>query len=256
MLFEKGLSYSAINSARSALSAFGIVHDGLSVGCHPVMIRFIKGIYNLRPPAPKYNVTWDVSLVLNVLRKMSPVKYISLKDLTLKLTMLLCLILAGRTQSLHLLSISDMVKGSQSYILKYSDLLKQSRPGKNNPIVELKAYPPDRRLCCITVLKEYLERTKKIRKNETCLFISYVKPHKAISKSTLSRWLKTIMSKAGIDITKFSSHSVRAASVSKAKLYMSVENIVKSVGWSNANTFAKFYDKPIQTVDFQTAVLK
>lgn len=75
-------------------------------------------------------------------------------------------------------------------------------------------------------------------------------------KVLLSRWLKTIMSKAGIDITKFSSHSVRAASVSKAKLYMSVENIVKSVGWSNANTFAKFYDKPIQTVDFQTAVLK
>jgi hypothetical protein len=49
-----------------------------------------------------------------------------------------------------------MIRGTYSYILQYSGLLKQSGSGRNNPIVELKTYPPDRRLCCITVLKELL----------------------------------------------------------------------------------------------------
>ena len=141
-----------------------------------------------------------------------------------------------------------MVKGTHSYLLHYSDVLKQSRPGKNIPVVELKAYPPDRRSCCITVLKEYLKRTENIRNNNTSLFLSYVKPHNAVTKSTLSRWLKTVMSRAGINIKQFSPHSIRAAFVSKAKLTISVDTILKFVGWSKANTFAKFYDKPIEVL--------
>ena len=40
-LYEKHMSYSGINSARSALSAMGIVRDSVSVGSHPIVIRFI-----------------------------------------------------------------------------------------------------------------------------------------------------------------------------------------------------------------------
>lgn len=255
-LFENGLSYSAINSARSALSALGIIHDGTVFGSHPIVIKYMKGIYNLRPPLPKYVKTWNVSLVLTELKKLSPVKSLSLKDLTLKLSMLICLIIAGRTQSLHLLSVSGLIKGSKSYILQYCDLLKQTRPGRNNPVVELKAFPPDRRLCCVTVLKEYLKRTKVLRKNTSRLFISYVKPHNPITSSTLSRWLKTVMCKAGIDVNKYSTHSIRVASASKAKISsVPIDNILKSVGWSSERTFARFYDKVIEPNNFQSAVL-
>ena len=106
------------------------------------------------------------------------------------LTYMFSYVITGRTQSLHLLTIKDMVKSSKSYILHYSDLLKQTQPGKNNTIVELKAYPSDRRLCCVTVLKEYSKRTEFLRKDTSCLFISYVKLHKPVKSSTLSRWLK------------------------------------------------------------------
>lgn len=51
--------------------------------------------------------------------------------------MLICLIIAGKTQSLHLLSMQNMIRGTYSYILQYSGLLKQSGSGRNNPIVEL-----------------------------------------------------------------------------------------------------------------------
>ena len=104
------MSYSSINSPRSVLSAMGIVRDGVSVGSHPIVIRFMKGIYNLRPPVSRYVQTWDVNIVLNKLRNLSPVKYISLKVLSMKLAMILCLVLAGRTQLLYLLTIEIMLK--------------------------------------------------------------------------------------------------------------------------------------------------
>jgi hypothetical protein len=51
-------------------------------------------------------VTWDVSNVLGYLRKLSPIKFISLKDLTLKLVMLIAIIKASRVKSLHLLGLN------------------------------------------------------------------------------------------------------------------------------------------------------
>lgn len=87
--------------------------------------------------------------------------------------MLIALTNATRAQSLHLLTISDMCKGSKSYTLFFKSLLKQSRPGFLCRQLELFAYPPDRRLCVVLVLKEYLERTKNLRGSCTDLFISY-----------------------------------------------------------------------------------
>ncbi|MCG7878914.1 MAG: hypothetical protein N0C90_21660, partial [Candidatus Thiodiazotropha endolucinida] len=113
--------------------------------------------------------------------------------------MLIALTLATRSQSLHLLSIKDMRKGFSSYTLYYSGLLKQSKSGKNNPVAELRAFPPDRRLCVLFVLKEYLKRTEVLRRDNMCLFISFVKPYGPVSKDTISRWLRAVMCNSGID---------------------------------------------------------
>jgi len=45
------------------------------------------------------------------------------------------------------------------HVLNFEGLLKQDRPGQCTSAVELEAYPPERRLCIFTVLKEYLDRT-------------------------------------------------------------------------------------------------
>ncbi|CAG2190553.1 unnamed protein product [Mytilus edulis] len=232
--------------------------NGVTVGSNATIIRFLKGVYNLRPSEPRYSETWDVSKVFNFLRKLSPVKYISLKDLTLKLVMLIVLSTACRTQSLFLLCLDNLVKGKDSYTLFYSGLLKQNRPGFNVHFVELFAYPPDRRLCVFTVLKEYLMRTAQARGNSQKLFISYVKPFKAVSRETISRWIKTVMSKSGINLKSYSSHSARSAVVSKAfHNLIPVECILRRAGWTSEKTFAKFYKKPIESDEqrFQRAVL-
>ena len=77
----------------------------------------MKGVHNLRPNKPKYCSTWDVSMFFSYLQNLSPVKFISLKDLTLKLVTLMALVHATRVQSLHGLTSDNMIKGPKSYTL-------------------------------------------------------------------------------------------------------------------------------------------
>ena len=53
-LYEKGFTYSAINTARSALSSFVQLDDGSSVGKNPLISRRLKGVFQSRAPKPKY----------------------------------------------------------------------------------------------------------------------------------------------------------------------------------------------------------
>lgn len=258
-LFETGLSYSSLNTARGALSSLGIKIEDYAIGKHPLVIRFLRGVYNLRPTLPRYTHTWDVEKVLSVLRKLSPVKHLSLKDLTMKLCMLIALTNAARIQSLHLLSVNSVQKFSSEFVFHFEGLLKQCRPGYKSPVLSVKSYPPDRRLCAYTVLKEYLARTKILRRHSK-LLISYIKPHAEVSKDTIARWIKTIMVKSGIDINVYSAHSVRSAASSKArKLFVPIREIMEKAGWSNTSTFSKVYNKPIKgkrAITFDDAVLQ
>ena len=62
---------------------------------------------------------------------------------------------------------------------------------------------------------------------------------------------------AGVDVSVYKPHSVRSAATSKAKTnHASLDEIMKTAGWSSAATFAKFYDKEIVSdVTFNEAVL-
>ena len=256
-LFELGSSYSAINSARSALSAVGLVMDGFAAGAHPLVVRFMKGVYNLNPPQARYADTWDVSVVLNYLKTLSPDSELTLKMLTLKLVMLLALVLASRCHSLHLLTLDDMRKESSKFVLRYSGPLKQSRPGVNVPFVEIKSYAPDRRICSYTVLNMYLLKTKDLRGDIKKLLISYIKSYRPVSSSTIGRWIKSMMCQAGIDCEKYKAHSVRAAATSRAKSsFVPIQDILRTAGWSNVQTFREYYDKSLESNAFSHAILK
>jgi len=106
-LFEQGLSYSSLNTARSALSCL-ITIDGSAAGCHPLVVRFLKGTYNLKKPVSRYKSIWDVNVVLGYLQSLSPVASLDLKGLTHKLVMLMSITTAQRLQTLHMLNIGLM----------------------------------------------------------------------------------------------------------------------------------------------------
>ena len=79
------------------------------------------------------------------------------------------------------------------------------------------------------------------------LLIGYQKPHKPVSTNSISRWIKTDLTNAGIDTGVYKAHSTRAAVVSAAnKKQVPIDTILSATGWRNLNTFAQFYSKPIQ----------
>ena len=61
-LFNTGVSYSTMNTARSALSTI-ITIDGQPAGQHRLVTRFLKSCFQQRPALPKTNVVWDADLV-------------------------------------------------------------------------------------------------------------------------------------------------------------------------------------------------
>ena len=61
-LYEKGFTYGAINTARSALSSFVQLDDGCRIGKTPLISRLLKGVFQSRAPKPKYTEVWDVVL--------------------------------------------------------------------------------------------------------------------------------------------------------------------------------------------------
>ena len=245
-LFEQGLTYSAINSARSALSSYVTLEDGSVVGQNPLVCRLLKGVFQSRPPKPKYTEVWDVQVVLKYLATLHPVESLTLKQLTLKLVMLLLLVSGQRGQTIHLLDINHMFVGKDKYTFVIPYHLKQSKPGVPNPQVVLESFEKPS-ICIVSTLKEYLVRTKALRdSSQSQLLISYVKPYKPVSRDTVTRWVRTTMSLAGIDVTKYSAHSTRAASVSAAsRASVNLDDILQTAGWSSECCFARFYNKPV-----------
>ena len=84
-----------------------------------------------------------------------------------------------------------------------------------------------------------------------CVNNSFIRPHGPISKATIARWCKSFLEATGIDTTKFHCHSTRAASASYvADANVNISSILEAVGWSNEQTFQKFYHKPCAGTSF------
>ena len=64
-LFQEGKEHSTINTNRSMLSVTLPPIDGSAIGRHPLTCRFMQGIYNSRPPKPRYSFAWDVNTVIS-----------------------------------------------------------------------------------------------------------------------------------------------------------------------------------------------
>ncbi|CAH3176796.1 unnamed protein product [Porites lobata] len=248
-LQSKKLSYSALGTTRSALSSF-INIDGFKVGEHPIISRFMSGAFNRKPTFPRYVEKWNPQIVLSHLKGYPDTKEMSLKQLTLKLTMILALVTAQRTQTLKLLSINDMQSKDGEYVFQITSILKQTSAHggrqRHLPPIVLKKYDHDKTLCVFTLLQEYLIRTSNLRGSCSQLLICHCKPHGPASKDTISRWLKQVMLDAGINTSVFKPHSTRSAATSAAKSAdVPLDEIMTTAGWRSSSVFAVYYNKPL-----------
>jgi len=254
--FESGRSYSSVNTMRSALSTLLLPIEGFKIGEHPLVVRLLKGVSKLRPPMPRYKSTWDVSLVLRLFESWSDNTTMSLKLLSLKLVGLFALVTAQRVQALSSITIDNIHFSDPVQILIPNILKTTSISNPNRPII-LPKYGHSEKLCPVSTLSVYIERTKLLR-NTNQLVISYVAPHGGVSSQRISKWLCELLRLAGIDTNLFKGHSYRHASTSRANAKgVCIDTIYKSAGWSEkSKVFAKFYDKPVESQsEFANAIL-
>ena len=179
-----------------------------------------------------------MNVVFSYIRKQEPVNLLSLRDLSHRFAFLLCLLSGQRCQTIYNFSLDNMSIEDSKVTFVITEKLKHTQAGRHQPPLEFLAYPIDQKLCIVTHLKVYLDKTKSLRNDEKQLFISCIRPHKAVSCETISQWIKNFMTVAGIDTSVYKSHTTRAASASFLK----------------EGTFHRFYHRDIVS-NFSSALL-
>ena len=257
-LYHQGLSYSSINTARSALSSFcNLEQLDVSFGQLPVVKQFMKGVFQLRPALPKHKSIWEVKTVFNYFRLQPPLNQLSLKELSRRLALLLCILSGQRCQTIQFLNVQHMDVTDTAYTFHIVNKLKHTRPGFHQKPLCFFKYDIEPKLCIYTHLNEYLSRTAPFRCEHKQLLLSFMQPHSPVSRDTITRWCKTLLKDAGIDISKFSCHSTRAASTSCLMTRnVDLKDIMLAAGWTQEQTFHRFYNLPVETqFNFGNALL-
>ena len=67
-LFDEGLQYRTVNAHWSAISAYHNFINGKPIGKHPKVCAILTGIFNKRPPQPRYTFISDVDVVLTYIK--------------------------------------------------------------------------------------------------------------------------------------------------------------------------------------------
>jgi hypothetical protein len=252
--FLDGSSYSKLNTHRSAIS---LITCGDSNS--RILNRFFKGIYNQRPTARKYNSVWDPQPVVNYLERLHPLESLSLEQLTFKLVGLLALATAHRMQTYSYMRLNNVVRGTLGIEIRITDKIKTSGKGRLQPCLFLPYFKDRTSLCVASTLDYYLKLTADLRSTDSdIILICIKKPHGPASSQTISRWLKEVLKRSGIDTAVFSSYSTRHASTSSAfQGGVNLDTIRKTAGWTeSSNVFANFYNCKInKQSDFAKAVL-
>ena len=124
-----------------------------------------------------------------------------------------------------------------------SDVKQGSKNGYRPELTIFKKLD-DVRICIFEHIKVYLNRTSDVRNGVQQLFVITRKPFNAVTRDTVSHWVKAVMREAKIDVDVFAPGSTRSASTSGAFLAgVSLDQIMKKAGWSQSATFMKWYKR-------------
>lgn len=261
-LFTTGrLQYRSINTIRSAVSMTHVHIEGVPMGQHPLVSRMLKGMYNSRPPQPRYTSTWDVDIMIRYLSSLGDNTALSLKQLSHKLAILMALVSASRVSELQALDLRYRLYRPDGAHFELPSLGKKRTVGASPRHVVFEAFPPDKKLCVVECLRCYEDRTRQFRSGKSNqpmpLFLSYIKPHKAITSQRLAHWMKNIMEEAGIDVNIFKAHSVRgASSTAAAEKGVLMADILRTADWSRDSTFKRFYYRPTASNGYAQRLLQ
>ena len=256
--FDLGLQYRSLNTLRSAISTSHAQIDSVNVGSHPLVSRLLKGMFNARPPAPRYSDSWDVTRVVQYLRS-CPSEDLSIVELGKKVVTLMALANASRCSDLAALE-RDYLRWTPSGAKFTVVQLTKTRTLGPPKSVHYSFLSEDPEVCPATTLKIYLSKTSdRVAEvnSPKPVFLTSKKPFRRARPGTLGHWIKDCLGKAGVDTERFTAHSTRSASSSRARARgVPIAEILKMANWTSDSTFERFYYRSECSAAYTRAVLQ
>ena len=268
---ERKIQVKSIEGYRSALTFILKRSSGYDLSSCQVVADLFRGFKLERPPRPRTEVAWDVSVVLRFLQSDTcSAPTASPRWLTLKTLFLVALAAGKRRSELHALERATVIwsPDSSSVSLKphprFLSKTHLSNVGTTAlSVITLPALPvvddSSPALCPVRTLRQYIEVTDAFRSpTQKALFMSYVRSFdRDISPQTISNYLKQTIVAAYKDVESLSddaiahdlnikAHQVRHVAHSLGQLgQLSLADIIRTGGWSTPNTFIKHYLQPL-----------
>ena len=212
-LYEKGCQYSSITLARSALASVVTLRGYATLSDHPLIKRFIKGVFHLRPPKPKYSSIWDADILLRYWQKIEDNSQLNLLELSKKVTTLLVLLHGLRISPTTTFDVNLITMSNDTCIFYPSELLKYDRQGRPRDKFIYKKF--ENAQFPMAATKEYLKRWTEYNVAHTKFLFTTVSPYGPPHKDTIARLVKHTLTQAGVNTNIFSFHSFRPSVSSK-----------------------------------------
>ncbi|KAL0194596.1 hypothetical protein M9458_008168, partial [Cirrhinus mrigala] len=238
---ERRLSPSTLKVYVAAITAYHDVVDGLSLGKHHLIIRFLRGARRLNPPRLHLIPSWDLSVVFGA-------------EISLKTVLLIALTSIKRVGDLHAFSVSETCL---EFGPADSHMTLRPRPGYvskvpttpfRDQVVNLQALPPEEAdpasalLCPVCALRTYMDRTRSFRRSEQVIVcFGGQQKGNGVSKQRLAHWAFDAITMAYQCQGEPCPLGVRAHSTRSA-------DICRAAGWATPNTFTRFHNLCIEPV--------
>ena len=130
------------------------------MGQHLIVCRLLQGMFNERPPQPRYQYVWNVWDDVEFLKSMAPNEALSYKDLTMKLATIMAITNADRASDLHALDRRFLQETPEGMLFRVPGLTKTRRSGGPREVLYPK-FVLDDRICPVSILSLYLKESQK-----------------------------------------------------------------------------------------------
>ena len=157
--------------------------------------------------------------------------------------MLLALATGQRVQTLWHLDIEWLTCTDEAFCFVIPNRLKQTAGNRATPDLYLPK-SSEAQTCLWRCLYAYLVRTEDIR-HDTRLLVTMRAPHGHATRTTISRWMRCVLRKSGVNEQIYKAHSTRAAATSKAHMFIPLQQVMAAADWATASTFRNHYQKQV-----------
>ena len=129
-MYTKGCLYSDLCGATSVLSSVVCIKGFSKLSDHPMISRYLKGIFNRHPPLLKYKQIWDINEVLEYYANLPDNKELEFKYIAKKLFTLFLILGARRKQALFTINIENITFTDNKVVLLPNKTLKHTNPNR------------------------------------------------------------------------------------------------------------------------------